>query len=274
MIILISGYSIKMPTIKKVYRKTFGRKSPYKASKTSSKITKIAAQVAAIKMRLNTEKKHIDRDVQTGSLGQAYENADGIYYTDITPIIAQGVDSDERVGNSLKLTGISIPIQFAQQTSTLGDRKVRIDILRVKSADNDVTALEAAQQVWDLNPLTGLRDYDAPRAYRSAKSDGISIVRSTSCFVKGPHLETGDNGTISNREINVKNMKINLKLNDTCRFASSSSTTPDGVKYFLIIRCNAGNSSSNNTTGLDIPITDNTSGLQVRIAQRTWWVDN
>ena len=233
----------------------------------------LAKDVEMIKSRLNVEKKHKDVDVVTNTVGQVNQNGDGIFQVDVTPSISQGTDSDERVGNSLKLTGMSLPIQFAQQVNTLGDRKVRISLLRVKSADEGVTGGEAANQVWDTNPLTGVRDYDAPRAYRNSKNDGIAVVRQMTCYVKGPALETGSDGAISNREMNVKNIKFNVKLQDLLRYAASGDATPDGLRYYLIIQCDAGNRSGSNST-LDVPITDNSSGLQVRVAQRNWWVDN
>ena len=226
-----------------------------------------------IKNRLNVEKKHKDVDVATATAGQVSQDGEGACLLDVTPNISQGTDSDERVGNSLKLTGMSFPIQFAQQVNTLGDRKVRISLLRVRSADEGVTALEAFNQVWDANPLTGVRDINAPKAYRNSKSDGISLLRSMTCYVKGPHLETGDNGAISNREMNPKNLRFSIKLQDIMRYEHSSHSTPDGLRYYLVIQCDSGNSSGTNS-GLDVPITDNSSGLQVRVAQRNWWVDN
>jgi len=233
----------------------------------------LAKDVEMIKSRLNVEKKHKDVDVTTTTLGQVAQDADGSLQIDVTPSITQGIDGDERIGNSLKLTGMSIPIQFAQQVNTLGDRKVKVTLLRVKSADEGVTGGEAMINVWDPNPLTLKRDYNAPRAYRNSKTDGISVVRQMSCYVKGPHLETGDSGAIGNREMNVKDLKFNVKLNDTIRYSSSGDALPDGIKYYLIFQCDAGNKSGSNST-LDVPITDNSTGLQVRIAQRFWWVDN
>lgn len=233
----------------------------------------LAKDVEMIKSRLNSEKKHKDVDVYTYTAGQTNGNSDGLTAFDVTPQISQGTDSDERVGNSLKLTGMTFPIQFAQQVNTLGDRKVRLTLLRVRAADNGVSAVEAANAVWDLNPLTQLRDYSAPKAYRNSKSDGIAILRSVTCYVKGPALETGSDGAITNREMNVKDIRISLKLQDILRYGASGETVPEGVKYFLVIQCDAGNMGGSNST-LDVPITDNSSGLQVRIAQRNWWIDN
>jgi hypothetical protein len=269
------GKSVKK-TYMKAKKKAYGERGVtgryYRVGAVKG-LQNLAKDVEMIKSRLNSEKKHKDADIATASLGQVYQDGDGAAYWDITPNISQGTDSDERVGNSLKLTGMSLPIQFAQQVNTLGDRKVRISVLRVKAADEGVSAVESLNQVWDVNPLTGVRDFHAPRAYRNSKNDGISVLRQMTCYVKGPHLETGDNGAIGNREMNPKNLTLNLKLNDILRYGDSSHSTPDGIKYYLIIQCNAGNSSGSNS-GLDVPITDNSSGLQVRIAQRNWWIDN
>ncbi len=237
------------------------------------KLAKLAADLEMVKNRLNVEKKHKDADVSTNTVGQVNQNNEGALYLDVTPSIAQGTDSDERVGNSLKLTGMTLPIQFAQQINTLGDRKVRISLIRCRAADNGTTRFEAAEQIWDVNPLTGVRDYDSPRAYRNSKQDGLSILRQMTCYIKGPALETGSTGAIGNREMNVKNIRFSVKLQDILRYASSGDALPDGIRYYLVIQADAGNKSGTNST-LDVPVTDNSSGLQVRVAQRNWWVDN
>ncbi len=276
---------------KRTYRKTFGHKSPYRRTFGSRNagqaigvsyrtmrgvaqdVAKIKRDLDSVKSRQNNEKKYKDADIETTTCGQVSHDSDGIKVFDITPAISQGTDSDERVGNSIKLTGMSIPIQFAQQVNTLGDRKVKISLLRVRAADNGVSTSESANLVWDVNPLTSVRDYSAPRAYRSSKNDGVSVLRTMTCYVKGPTLETGSNGSITNREMNVKDVKFNLKLQDILRFASSGNQNPEGVRYHLVIQCDAGNLSGSGSS-LDVPITDASSGLQVRVAQRNWWIDN
>lgn len=266
-------------TGRQVERKIFGKggaKRRYGIGKGKGgfKFAKLAADLEMVKSRLNVEKKHKDRAFAPTTVGQIYTNADGAISFDVTPEISQGTDSDERVGNSLKFTGLSLPIQFSQQVNTLGDRKVRITLLRVRSADDGVSGTEAINAVWDVNPLTSVRDYNAPRAYRNSKTDGISIVRSSTCFVKGPTLDTGSDGSIGNREMNPKDLKFNVKLQDILRYAASSDTEPEGIRYYLVIQCDVGNSSGTNSTLAGTPITDNSSGLQVRVAQRNWWVDN
>ena len=83
---------------------------------------------------------------------------------------------------------MTLPMSFAQQEKCLGDRKIRCTLLKVMAADNGVSGDEAVQNVWDTNPLTGLRDFNCPRAYRSRKTDGISIIRSQVILVKGECL--------------------------------------------------------------------------------------
>ena len=267
-------------TVKKTYmsakKKAYGSrgvKGRYYRVGAVKGLQNLASDVAMIKSRLNVEKKHKDADIATTTNAQVNQNSDGLTWYDVTPDISQGTDGDERVGNSLKLTGMSIPMSFAQQVNTLGDRLVRVSVLRVKSADNNVTGDEAIVNVWDTNPLTGMRDYNAPRAYRKGAHDGVEVVKTCSVFVKGPQLETGSNGAISNREMMVKNYRISLKLQDILRYASSSDTKPDGIRYYIVFQCNAGNRSGTDSS-LDVPITDNSSGVQIRIGQRNWWVDN
>ena len=229
--------------------------------------------VEMIKSRLNVEKKHKEIDVTTFDIGQVNANIDHAVAFDVTPSIAQGLGSDDRVGNSLKMTGLTFPMSFTQMGTCLGDRKVRITLLRVRGADNLVTTSTALTQVWDENPLNGLRDFDAPRAYRNSKNDGISIVRSMTCYVKGPQVDNGSPGTFD-YERQIKNVRMSVKLNDVLRYSGDGATAPDGIRYVLVFQCNAGNISNTTSSTLDVPVTSTDSGLKLRLGERAWWVDN
>jgi hypothetical protein len=260
-------------TIKKAYMK--GKKKAYGSKGVKGRYIRpgftkgmgnLIKDVEMIKSRLNVEKKHKDRDVITYNVGQVNNAVDGAFAADVTPIISQGTDSDERIGNSLKFTGMTLPMSFTQQVQCLGDRKVRVSLLRVKAADNDVTATEAFQHVWDVNPLTGVRDFNAPRAYRNSKNDGISVIRSKVYTVKGPQLDNSSLG-ISATERNVLTCRFSVKLEDILRYEDSSQTYPQGIRYILVIQCNAGNMGGGTST-LDVPVVDASSALDVRIGQR------
>lgn len=231
----------------------------------------LAKDVEMIKNRLNVEKKHKDVDVTTSSIGQVNQNLDGVLALDVTPSVDQGTGEQQRVGNSLKLTGMTFPMSFTQQINCMGDRKVRVSLLRVRSSDNGVTPTEALQEVWETNPLNGLRDFNAPRAYRNSKNDGIAIIRQQTYYVKGP--EIGSPGNNVDAERNVKTCRLSLKLEDILRFDEDGHSSPDGIRYILIFQCNAGNLSSLAST-TDVPVTDGSTGLVLRLGQRNWWVDN
>ncbi len=273
--------------IKKRYRKTFGHRSPYKRTfgsrtprqamnVTFKQYDKALAEIKEIKERLNVEKKHKELDVSTFELGQVSGNNDGAIVQDITPAIARGTDYNERIGNSLKLTGMTFPMSFTQQTQCLGNRKVRLSLLKVRASDNGVTGQEALEQVWEVNRLIGnsVRDYNAPRRYRNAKTDGISVVRSKTFFIKGPQLDAGSQG-LDTQEKNTLTTRLSVKFNDILRFDEGvSATVPNGIKYYLVFQCDAGNVASGSASTLDVPVTSVSSGLIVRLGQRNWWVDN
>ena len=184
MIIIFSGISIRTMALGKAIKKTYmkakkkaygskGVKGRYIRPGFTKGMGNLIKDVEMIKSRLNVEKKHKETDVDTFSVGQVNgASTEGSEVREVTPLITGGIDSDERIGRSLKLTGLSFPMSFTQQLGCLGDRKVRVTLLRVRSADGGVTGQEARDTVWDQNPLTTMRDFNCPRAYRNSKKDG------------------------------------------------------------------------------------------------------
>jgi hypothetical protein len=168
---------------------------------------------------------------------------------------------------------MSIPIQLSGQNQCLSGRKVRITMLKVKSADNGVTGTEALQKVWEVNPLSGVRDYNSPRAYRNSKTDGISVVRSMTCYLPAPTLDNGSLGA-SLQEVTQKSITMNLKLSDIWRYETNADIYPGGLKYYLVFQTDVGNTSVSSLSSLDVPVQVANSGLVLRMYQRTWFVDN
>ena len=148
------------------------------ALKTSAQIAtdvaKLSASVAYLGSRLNAEKKYKDRDIINGHFGQVNANANGIYMIDVTPQVSQGTDSDERIGNSLKLTGLSMPIQFDSQSKTISARKIRVMLFSVRAADNGVNATECINDYFDVNPINGIIDMNSPERIASILTMGLS----------------------------------------------------------------------------------------------------
>jgi len=258
---------------KKAYKKVYGsRKYPAAIKKTgevAKDIAGLTASVGMIMARLNVEKNYKDTDVATATLGQCTANTDGALLLDVTPSISQGDGEGNRHGNSLKLTGISLPMSFIGQSSTHSARKIIVSLLRVKTADNGVSATEAFQHYWDTNPLNGLRDANCPKNYRSGAHDGITCVREASYMLK----PTQQDFSGSFNEQSHFSTKFNVKLQDVLRYDANTDALPTGIKYYLIFRCDAGNDSGSGST-LDVPVTNGNTGINVRVSQRSWYVDN
>ena len=259
----------------KVEQKVFGKggiKGRYGIGKGKGgfKFAKLAADLEMVKSRLNVEKKEVRSDVITTNFGQVAVNSDGAYIADLTQAINQGIGETQRIGNSLKVTGMSLPIQISGQANNFNGGKIRMTLLRVRSADNNVTGQEAFNKVWELNPLTAVRDFNAPRAYRNSKTDGISVVRSMTCYLPKRENVGTTTGSLYRQ---VKTTRMSVKLNDIWRYTENSDTLPAGLKYYLVFQADTGNAGSTASTR-DIPITDTFTGYDLRLAQRTWFVDN
>ena len=259
---------------KKAYKKVYGsRKIPGAIKKTgevAKDIAGLTASVAMIMGRLNVEKNYVDTDVVTRATGQVEGNGDGATVQDLLPAISQGDGQGNRHGNSIKATGISCQLQFASMANTQGARKIRVSLLKVRSADNNVTQQEAFQHYFDVNPLSGVRDYNCPRNYRSGTHDGITCVRSQTYYLKAPTVLSGN----VDNEAGILTTKFNVKLNDVLRYDVNGDTLPTGMKYVLCVQMDAGNNSGGSASTLDVPIKVVNSGADCRISTRFWYVDN
>lgn len=281
------AYNFKK-SVKKTYRKVYGHKSPFRrvygsrnpgqaigatyktARGVAMDVAKLAAVVANIKSKQNNEKNYVDTDVLTGAFGQVSANADMAFGISLIPSISQGDGQGNRHGNSLKLTGMSIPLQFSGMSACEGPRKIRVSLLKVMSADNGVTSSEAISHYWDVNPLTGLRDYNCPRNYRNGGHDGITCVRSQTYYLKPPSSITG---TVD-KEKSIITAKFNVKLDQVLRYHTNADTAPLGIAYFLCFQADSGNANTGTASTLDVPVKEINTGIEVRIANRFWYVDN
>lgn len=271
-------YRKRVSTGKKIYKKVYGsRKFPQAVKATASTakdIAMLAKSIVEIRARLNVEKKHIDRDVITDTFGQVSVNNAGFRAIDVTPVVAQGVTGTTRIGNSLKLTGMSFPIQFSGMSRTISARKIKVMLFKVTSADNGITTQEAIADYLDVNPLNGLIDMNSQKAYRNHKNDGIKLIRSKTYSLPAvPTTLVGNDDDVDQLEESGFTAKFNVKLQDVLRYASNADSLPDGTRYYLYFFVDKGNSSAANST-LDVPVTIGDSGVRLRLSQRSWLVDN
>jgi hypothetical protein len=304
------SYAKKWNKAKGVYRKVFGHKSPYRRiyggrnpgealDVTMKEVGKIKGKMKEMKERLNVEKKHIDEvhteilnvgqlryDGQTNSIPTS-----GHQVMDVTPEIAQGVDYDERTGNSLKFTGFNFKIQMNGQSNTHTARRVRFTLVRMGCVG--ATPAETFEKIFDPNPLSSVTsleaseyyaanpqtqpvyDLQAPLNYTQLKTMGIHIIAKRTFYLPGKTFhDSGD----SDDELIHKNASFSVKLKDVARYDGSNAVLPENVRYYLFIQCDAGNSSAGTIdrtqTQYDYPVTAPFSGVVVRYHSRIWYVDN
>ncbi|WP_445779082.1 hypothetical protein [Shewanella sp.] len=257
---------------------------PRKVIKTTATLASLARDIMIMKgltssvmAGLNTEKKYVDRDVVSGSFGQVDGNGPlgGYYAIDVTPSMAQGLGSANRVGNSIKLTGISLPVQFNGMDHTFSRRKIKMMLFRVSSADNGVSLTETIADYLDPNPINNLFDMNSPRAYRSHKHDGIKLIRSKTYTLPAPVQSTyGSDDLVEDVEQAGFSAKFNVKLQDILRFNLNGDVLPDGTRYYLYFFADKGNGSTTTASTQDVPIKPIKSGVEFRLGQRSWYVDN
>ena len=247
---------------------------------TAGKIAALSRDIALIKgmaavgvKGLNSEKKYKDRDVINGHFGQVNNDANGIYMIDVTPDISQGLDGDERIGNSLKLTGMSFPIQFDGMGLTLSTRKIKVMLVKVNSADNGVTETEAINDLYDVNPINGIIDMNSPRAYRTHKHDGVKVIRSKTYVLPKIADNSFQEGSVSEVEKASFMAKFNVKMNEILRYNVGTDTKPDGCRYYMYFFADKGNVGDTTST-LDVPIQGTSTGVGFKLGQRSWWIDN
>ncbi|AXH75829.1 MAG: hypothetical protein [Cressdnaviricota sp.] len=277
-----------MPSkITKSYRKIFGHKSPYRrvyGSRTPGQaigvtyrtgfgvakdLASLRKDVKEMKKRQNVEKNYVDTDVASVDLGQCNHNADGIYARDVTPAISQGDGQGNRHGNSLKLTGLSFPMSFVGHPNTHSSRKIVVSLMRVRDNNNNTSADDLITQYWDVNPLNGLRDSNAPKNYRNSKHDGIQCIRQKTYMLKATGQSIGNDSEQSHFTA-----KFNVSLQDVLRYEENGHSSPDGLRYFLVFQLDAGNKHGSTDATIDIPVKTAASGVTARISQRAWYVDN
>ena len=271
-------------TARQVEKKVFGtggfkRRYGIGKGKGGIKLATIAKDLEMVKSRLNAEKKEKrEVEITDGTVGQVNGDLNGYWFQDITPILGQGTGADERVGNSLKMTGCNLNFQFMGQKNALTGRKVKIGLYRVRdpglgptTSSNDVTA-----DLFDSNPLTGLFDFNAAKAYRNSKNDGIACIREKTVYLPKVELLNRGGSDTANQDFEkaYKTLNFPVKLNDLLRYEQDNDNLPNGFRYVILVRADCGNTSAVQSNIQNIPVVTGDSGVTFRMGQRWWYVDN
>lgn len=271
-------------TARQIEKKVFGtggfkRRYGIGKGKGGIKLATIAKDLEMVKNRLNSEKKEIrEVEITNGTVGQVFGDLNGYWFQDITPQLAQGTGADERIGNSLKMTGCNLNFQFMGQKDTLTGRKIKIGLYRVRDPSLGPTdgCVDITTDVFDANPLTGLFDYNAAKAYRNSKNDGIVCIREKTIYLPKVDVLVRGGGGEADQDLEraYKTLNFPVKLNDMIRYEQDNDNLPNGFRYVILVRADAGNSSTVASNIQNIPITSPFTGVNVRMGQRWWYVDN
>lgn len=225
------------------------------------KFTQVAKDLEMIKSRLNVEKKFVDQDLYNDqTVGQSNDESPGDWHVDLTPLVAQGVGESNRIGNSIKATGMVVRMNFRGQTNA-GKRVAKICIIRSLNEDSSPVA-----DLWDPNPLTGFIDFHSPRNYASMRGKSSSHTVIATKYVK---IASG------NDEDPVASLMLPVKLNDVIRYGSNSDNTPEDFRYHMVVFLDYGNKAlSGTTSNLGCVIPTAASGVVFNQQVRLWYVDN
>ena len=250
----------------KRYGVSYGRRG-VRFSKNS--MSKIAKDVMMIKAQLNVEKKYVDTlEEADGSVGQVNVNSDGASTFNITPNIPQGVGESQRVGNSIKATGLVLKFNMIKQNQAEGNRRLCIRLVR--SLDPGLGSSPIHQRILDLNPFVPVRDYNSNLDYTQLKDGRLKIIATK--YVSFPQ-NGGDSMNLPN-EAMTKSITMAVKLNEVLRYDVNTDDQPDNVRYHIVITCDNGNAGATASTILGVSVPDSNSAIDFKCHSRFWYVDN
>lgn len=250
----------------KRYNVSYGRRGLRMGKSSMSKIEK---DVKMIKSRLNVEKKFVESAVSFGSCAQVNNLFEGYYSTPITPTIPKGTGESNRIGGSLKLTGMNMQIQFLGQKDLAQSRMMKIMIIR--STETNIGTI--VDDLFDDNPLTGFRDYYSNRNYTN-NPRAHQIIRTQYCKLPERQIYLpGSSETFGESRSATKAIRVGLKMQQLARFEENSDV-PKDLNYFLVIFVDGGNKASIITTNPGIMSPTPNGGVDLQHYYRYWYVDN
>lgn len=227
------------------------------------KFSQVAKDLEMIKSRLNVEKKFHDKADFEDSVGQVDGNAVGYALFDVTPYLTQGVGESQRVGNSIKATGMVLNMACRGQINA-HKRKVKVMLIRSKTSDFVGGTGGILADLFNVNPLTGLIDFYSERNYSGMK--GSHKILATKYINVIPHNDSSTGFACG---------KLAVKLNDVIRYDSDIQNIPQDFQYHVIVMSDFGNRSLSTTSTIAGVLEQGaSSGVALRMSSRMWYVDN
>lgn len=236
-------------------RQVVGRfKKRYIRNNGNFKVNKLVSDVMYLKNSLNTERKNYDIDLST-SLGvnavQNGVNADPVKYGPVAPdrqtpkvlplaLPYRGVEYNQRVGNQLKITNISIRLQIERQNRLNNYASVayRVFLMFKKSGDDSpVSPADLYEQ--DANGNYTPMCYRNPQEFKTFYSPKLLACR-------GLIRDNLAGNSSTQKELFYKNMQ--QKLNVTVKFQNGVDAVCTAMRPYLVILTDDQSNSDNEKT--------------------------
>jgi len=232
------------------------------------RLNKLASDLRLIKNSLNTEKKYADQQT-VFDIAQVDGNSFGGMTNWVTPNITPGTSGiAERVGNSIKLTGLAIKFQLMAKDPNFRVSQGKFRFIIFEALDHDVTAIEALEDMLENNQITGLRDYNSERDLQQFKNFRIYCNKSFT-------IPNGNaTGNAQYHETTFMSRSFAMKMNHHIKYQHGTATQVSGKLFFAILMDHGNKSATVASTNSNIPITDVDTGYKMNLVIRNWYVDN
>lgn len=235
---------------------------------TGVRLNKLSQDIRLIKSSLNTEKKYADQQT-VFDVAQLDGNNFGGMTNWVTPNITPGTGGiAERVGNSIKLTGLAIKFQLMAQDPNFRVPSGKFRFIIFEALDHDVTAIDALEDMLENNQITGLRDYNSERDLQQFKNFRIY------CNKRFTIPDGNDTGNAQYHQKTFMSRQFAMKMNHHIKYQHGTATQVSGKLFFAILFDHGNKSSSVVSTNSNVPITGTDTGYKMNLVIRNWYVDN
>ena len=249
------------PKAKKFVKRVARKGKAVRRSKPFKRTAAVSKKLIQMAHLMNVEKKRLDI-IASGivSLGQCNVNASAYVANDITPVMSEGVTFSTRSGASIKIVSAYMKWMFWQQSANNHTQKIRIELWKVKG--NTVTASTELQELYSVNPNTGLYDLNSLR--NPDYYGGASKIYSKSFKIESQYAS----------DIAIREVIIPLKLNHHIRFVGDTNTVADG-QILLFMFSDSGNVNTITPSTLtNIPIISANTSVVYNQDIKWYYVDN
>jgi len=203
----------------------------------SPKIGTMLKDVALLKQIVNSEKKCLTYASNIQPVGQVNgATSPGFFIEDMTPDPAQGLQANQRIGNSIKWVSTDFHFQISAQGNNIDKQKIKFVFVRVVGR---AEAAAPTANIWDANPFItgsslGVVDYNSSRNQDFFKD--YKIIRTKTYYHTADNI-SGEKGIINGR------IGLKFKTNNHVRFDTNTTTIASQGQIWMYVFVDNGNIS-------------------------------